>query len=128
MVVHVRFSDDWRSEKFKVLFSWEAAGDGPGILRQLLHLLYLPSLGRHRQHRHQVAVIAEVSVIMCEQSFQLDTISVYPFAMMKIAKIQTPMKSLMLWLRSFDIFFWLLVNIVPITNTTTENSCQQRKV
>ena len=47
---------------------------------------------------------------------------------MKMAKIQTPMKSLMLWLRSFDIFVWLLVNTVPITNTATEYRCHQRKV
>ena len=47
---------------------------------------------------------------------------------MKMAKIQTPMKSLMLWLRSFDIFSWLLVNTVPITNTATEYRCHQRKV
>ena len=47
---------------------------------------------------------------------------------MKMAKIQTPIKILMLWLRSFDILFWLLVKIVPITNTTTEYRRQQRKV
>ena len=44
---------------------------------------------------------------------------------MKMAKIQTPIKILMLWLRSFDILFWLLVKIVPITNTTTEYRRQQ---